>query len=209
MKKLAILGSGDLGRQIAHFAVVDGHYEEVVFLDDFTNEKQVRGHEVLGKSDETERYFEKGRFDELIIGIGYKHLDKRAEFYELLSKKVPFGKIVHSSCWADVTSKIFPGTVVYPSCCIDAFAEVKENSIINISSTIAHHSSIGRHCFLSPGVVIAGFVNIADNCIIGINATVIDNIKISSGIQLGGATVVTKDLTKKGLYVGSPARFIR
>lgn len=209
MKKLAILGSGDLGQQIANFAISDGHYGDVIFFDDFTKEKQVNGHEVLGKSNDIENHFEKATFNELIIGIGYKHLDKRAEFYDFFSKLVPFGKIVHSSCWVDDSAKIRPGTVIYPNCCIDAFALVKENSVVNISSTIAHDTSIGRNCFLSPGVVIAGFVNIDSNCIIGINSTVIDNIKISSGIQLGGATVVTKDLTKKGLYVGSPARFIR
>ena len=36
MKTLAIIGSGDLGQQIAHYAISDGHYEKVVFFDDFS-----------------------------------------------------------------------------------------------------------------------------------------------------------------------------
>ena len=41
-KTLAIIGSGDLGQQMAHYAISDNHYEKVVFFDDFTSEKEVK-----------------------------------------------------------------------------------------------------------------------------------------------------------------------
>ena len=40
-KVLAILGSGHLGQQIAHFAISDNHFEKVVFFDDFNEEKYI------------------------------------------------------------------------------------------------------------------------------------------------------------------------
>jgi acetyltransferase-like isoleucine patch superfamily enzyme len=46
-------------------------------------------------------------------------------------------------------------------------------------------------------------------CILGINATVIDNITIVSNTQLGGGSVVIKNIEHSGLYVGNPTRFIR
>lgn len=208
-KTLAIIGSGDLGQQIAHYAVADNHYERVVFFDDFSNESYSNGIKILGNSDAIEMEFEKQSFDEILIGIGYKHLKVRKQLFKRFIGKIPFGKIIHSSSWVDKTASIKEGCVIYPFCCIDSKVELEENSIVNISCTIAHDTKIAKHCFLSPRVALAGFVTIDEMCIVGINATVIDNISIVSNTQLGGGSVVVKDLEQPGLYVGNPVRFIR
>lgn len=209
MKTLAIIGSGHLGQQIAHYATTDGHYAKVVFFDDFTIEKEINGYKILGKTNKVLEAFSSEQFNELIIGIGYKHINKRKEFYEMFVNKIPIGTIIHSSCWIDASAKIEKGCVIYPSCIIDANTSIKANTIINISCSIAHDSVIGANCFLSPRVAIAGFVSIGECCVLGINATIIDNVKIVPNTQLGGATVVIKSIEQKGLYVGNPAKFIR
>ena len=107
------------------------------------------------------------------------------------------------------TTIIKEGCVIYPCCCIDAQTVVDYNTILNISCSVAHDSHIGKHCFLSPRVALAGFVTVEEMCILGINATIIDNINIVSNTQLGGGSVVIKDLEHAGLYVGNPIRFIR
>lgn len=209
MKRLAILGSGDLGRQVAHYAIADNHYDEVVFLDDFTTESKIGGIKVIGKSSDAIKLYQDGLFDELIIAIGYHHLQKKREIFESLSGRIPFGKIVHSTTFVDPTAEIGEGCVIYPNCSIDIRSKIGVNTILNNGCTIAHDSRIGAHSFLSPRVAIAGFVSTGVLCNIGINATIIDNIKIGDGIRLGGGTVVTKDLHAAGLYVGNPHRFIR
>ncbi|SHM19275.1 acetyltransferase [Flavobacterium chilense] len=208
-KILAIVGSGDLGQQIAHYAISDNHYDKVVFFDDFTEEKIVNGFRVLGNSNDIESEFELNSFDELIIGIGYKHLSIRKQLFDRFLKIIPFGKIVHSTSWIDSTAKIGVGCVIYPACVIDANASIGNNTILNVSCTVAHDTIVSQHCFLSPRVALAGFIKIEELCIIGINSTIIDNINIISGTQIGGGTVVIKDLQKKGLYIGNPHRFIR
>ena len=209
MKILAIIGSGHLGQQLAHYAIADNHYAKVVFFDDVSTEKYSCGHEILGTSAAIEQCFSENKFDEILIGIGYKHLAVRKSLFEKLSGKIPFGTMIHSTVWVDPTAKIGQGCVVYPGCLIDANAMLSENTIVNIGCTIAHDSVIGKHCFLSPRVAIAGFVKIGDQCIIGINATLIDNISITNQVQLGGGTVVIKNIDSAGLYVGNPSRFIR
>ena len=209
MKTLAIIGSGHLGQQIAHYAISDKHYTKIVFFDDFTQEKEMNGFTILGNSENIELEFAKQSFDEILIGIGYKHLEKRKEIFERLENKIPFGKIIHSSCWVDKTAKVLEGCVIYPNCNIDAYAQIQNNTILNIGCTIAHDTIIGNHCFLSPRVAIAGFVQIEEQCIIGINATIIDNIKIVAKTQIGGGTVVIKNIETKGLYVGNPQKLIR
>ena len=209
MKTLAIIGSGDLGQQLAHYAVADGHYKKVCFIDDFATEFEKVGISIIGKTSDISRLFNENAFDELIIGIGYLHLEKRKEFYEKFKDEIPFGTIIHSSSWIDPTSKIEPGVVIYPSCSVDINATIGANSILNNGCTIAHDTQIGAHSFLSPRVAIAGFVSVGEKCIIGINATIIDNITIVSKTQVGGGTVVVKNIEKSGLYVGNPQRFIR
>lgn len=209
MKTLAIIGAGDLGQQIAHYALSDNHYEKVVFFDDFTTQIKINDCEVLGKTNDIEAAFENKLFDELIIGIGYKHLQIRKELYEKFAIKIPFGKVIHSSSWIDSTAVIAEGCVIYPSCVIDAKAMIKENTILNISCSIAHDTIIGSHSFLSPRVAVAGFVTIEEQCVLGINCTIIDNINIEKNTQIGGGTIVIHSIEKSGLYVGNPAKFIR
>lgn len=209
MKTVAIIGAGDLGQQIAHYALSDYHYEKVVFFDDFTTQKEINNCDVLGKTSDIETAFENKLFDELIIGIGYKHLKVRKEVFEKFAAKIPFGKIIHSSSWVDSTAIIEDGCVIYPSCVIDAKAIIKANTILNINCAIAHDTIVGSHSFLSPRVAVAGFVTIEDQCVLGINCTIIDNITIAKNVQIGGGTVVIQSIDKSGLYVGNPAKFIR
>ncbi|MBP1224039.1 acetyltransferase [Flavobacterium sp. 1355] len=209
MKTLAIIGSGDLGQQIAHYAISDKHYKKVVFFDDFTDKDKINGFCILGKTEAVEQEFLKKSFDELIIGIGYKHLQIRKSLFDRFEKKIPFGKIVHSSSWLDKTVQIKEGSIIYPRCSIDANVIIESNTILNIGCVVAHDSIVGRHSFLSPRVALAGFIKVEEMCIIGINATIIDNIRIVSETQIGGGAVVIKNIENPGLYVGNPVRFIR
>lgn len=206
---LAIIGAGHLGQQIAHYAISDNHYSKVVFFDDFSKDAEVNGLKILGHTSQIETLYSKKAFDELIIGIGYKHLSVRKELYERFHNNIPFGTIIHSSVWKDPTAIVKAGCVIYPRTSLDANVVIKENTILNIACTIAHDSTVESHCFLSPRVAIAGYVTIHEACIIGINATIIDNITITKNVQLGGGTIVTKSINNKGLYVGNPHRFIR
>lgn len=209
MKTLAIIGAGHLGQQIAHYAIADNHYQHVVFFDDISTQTEVCGFPVLGTCEKIEKEFQKRSFDELIIGIGYKHLEVRKLLYEKHCKYIPFGKIIHSSCWVDSTAIIQQGCVIYPSCTIDANAMIAENTVLNLACTIAHDTTIGKHCFVSPRAAIAGYVKVDEMCVVGINATLIDNISISTGTQIGAGTVVIKTIQEPGLYVGNPHRFVR
>jgi len=206
---LAIIGAGDLGQQIAHYAIHDNHYDDVVFFDDFTTSTEIAGHKVLGKTSDVASFYSHQVFTELLIGIGYKHLDIRKKLFNQFENKIPFGTLIHSTCWIDQTATVKPGCVLYPNCSVDAHATINSNSILNINCSISHHSQVGAHCFLSPRVAMAGFVLIEEQVIIGINATIIDNLKICKNTQIGGGTVVIGDILNGGLYVGNPAKFVR
>ena len=210
MKRLAIIGSGDLGQLIAHHAFDDNHYQIAGFFDDFRAPGDLAGdYPVLGGVEAIWSQFQAGQFDELMIGIGYKHLAVRRALFQRFFGQVPLGRIVHSSASIDASCRLGAGVFVLPGCVLDCKVVLADNVLLSTACTIAHDSQVGAHTFMSPRVAVAGFVQIGEGCNIGINTTLIDNITIGDSIQTGGGTVVIKSLGQSGLYVGNPARFVR
>lgn len=210
MKRIAIIGSGHLGQQIAYHVHQDTEDQVVAFFDEFqTKATLIQNIPVIGGNSDVLKEFEIDAFDEILIAIGYKHIDFKKHIFEELKNKIPFYTFIHSSVYRDPSSNIGQGSVIYPGCIIDQEVVIGENVLVNVSCTIAHDTEIGSNSFLSPSVAIAGFVNIGEQCIVGINSTIIDNINISPKTQIGGGTVVINHIEKPGLYVGNPARFVR
>jgi len=210
MKKIAIIGSGDLGQLIAHHCLADKQAKVVGFFDDFkTKSDVVDDIPVLGGVNDIKGLFDAKAFDELILAIGYKHFEFRSSVFEKFQGQIPFATLIHSSCFVDTSCKIGEGVCLLPGSTLDRNVIIQPNVLINVGCTIAHDSTIDTHTFLSPSVSVAGFVKIGSKCNIGINATIIDNISITNTVQIGGGTVVIKDIKNEGLYVGNPARFIR
>lgn len=208
-KILAIIGGGDLGQQIAYHAISDNHAEAIVFFDDFSQNKLINGCQVLGRIDDVLDCYNNGLFTHSIIGIGYKHMKVRSEIFKKFSDKIPFLNIIHSSSRIDSSVKLGKGIVMYPGSILDANVVIGNNVLINIGCVIAHDTTVESDCFLSPSVNLAGFVNVGAQSILGINCTVIDNIDIVSNTQIGGGSVVVKNINKKGLHVGNPVHFVR
>lgn len=199
MKKLAVIGGGDLGKQIAYHAANCG-YEFVGFFDDYATN-------ALGKIEHVESGYTDGLFDELMMGIGYKHMAVREELYLSYRTKIPFGKVIHPSAVIDSSCTIGFGSFIYPGCTLDMNVEIGENVSVNAGCIIAHDSKIGSHSMLSPGVVVSGFVDVQEKVNLGTGTKVIDNITLGPGVRTGAGAVVTQNFTQPGLYVGVPAKF--
>lgn len=208
--RLAIVGGGDLGRIIAHHASFEGMYKVVGFFDDYVEKGTIiNGIEVLGSLLDIEDNYAKNGFDLIILAIGYNHLKFRKKLYNSLKMKFEFASVIHPYSFVDKTSVIGQGVCIFPGTTIGANVVIKDDVLINLDCTISHDSVIKSHTFLSPRVAIAGFSVIGECCNIGINTVVIDNITITNQVQTGGGTVVVKNITEKGVYLGNPSRFLR
>jgi acetyltransferase-like isoleucine patch superfamily enzyme len=114
---------------------------------------------------------------------------------------------------------------------VGPFVEIQKGVRINDNTRISSHSFIcekviiGKNCFIGHGVMFTNdkFSNgkrahgdkkkwlptlIEDNILIGSNSTILP-VKIVSGCVIGAGSVVTKDITKKGVYAGNPAKLIK
>jgi sugar O-acyltransferase (sialic acid O-acetyltransferase NeuD family) len=207
MKRLAIIGSGDLGAQIAHHAKDSGLYEPIGYFDDYEKHGTVKnGLPIVGSTEDVLGVFKKGAFDKLMIGIGYKHLKVRASLFQKFKGQIPFASILHRSCFIDKSCIIGEGVFIYPGCKLDMNVVVKDNALLNIGCVIAHDTVIGENSFLGPAVNVAGFVKIDESVNLGIGTVVVDNIRIGTGVRTGGGAVVIETILEPGLYVGVPAK---
>jgi len=117
------------------------------------------------------------------------------------------------------------GTFVGP------FVEIQSGAVIGKRCKIQSHAfvcdlvTIGDDCVVSHGVM---FINdlfktggpanrnrelwastkIGNHVCIGTNSTILA-VKICDHVVIGAGSVVTKDITKPGIYAGNPAKFLR
>lgn len=207
--KIAIIGSGELGKSIAHYALDNG-YMVVGFYDDFQQAETVFGIPVLGKLNKIEVDYSNGLFDALVCAIGNYHFNFREHVFNKYHHElgIPFATIIDKSCHVDKTARIGAGVVMFPTALVDKGCVIENNVLLNVGVTIAHDSRVNEHSFLFPRVAIAGFSTIGKRCMVGINSTIVDNITVCDDVRMGG-TLLIHDVTEPGLYVGVPARFVK
>lgn len=123
------------------------------------------------------------------------------------------------------------GCDIGDECFVGPFVEVQTGSVIGAHTRVQSHAficegvSIGEHCFVSHGVMFINDVwaaggpaggdkrkwketRIGDHVSIGSNATILP-VSVCDHVVIGAGSVVTKDLSKPGIYCGSPAVFLR
>ena len=114
---------------------------------------------------------------------------------------------------------------------IGPFTEIQKDVVIGERCKVQSHSficelvTIGHDCFIGHGVM---FVNdlfseggpargkkelwketqIGNHVSIGSNATILP-VNICDNVVIGAGSVVTKSITKPGIYAGNPAKFLR
>ncbi len=210
MKRLAIVGAGELGRQILHLSLQDSEITVVGFYDDNipAGTTATGPCKVVGATKDILRDYHANAFDCLAIAIGYRHMNQRKALFDRFSTKIPFVTLVHSSCQIDGSAKIGNGTMLYPGCIIDKNVVVEDNVLLNLGVVIAHDSVVGSHCYLAPRAVLSGFVSVRDRCFLGTGAIISDTIEIVSNCIVGAGAVVVKNIDEGGVYVGNPAKKI-
>lgn len=117
------------------------------------------------------------------------------------------------------------------NCFIGPFVEIQKGVIIGDNTKVQSHAficemvSIGNKCFVSHGAM---FINdtfssggpaggdqtkwkptkIGNHVSIGTNATILP-VQICDNVVVGAGSVVTRNITEPGVYVGNPAKKIR
>lgn len=209
-RRLLVVGSQSLGRQVAHHARTWGGWDVAGFVDDFrpAGETTPDG-PVLGRLADLPRLRDEGAFDGVFPAIGYRHMEFRVGLVGRLGADLPWATLVHPSCVVDPSASVGRACLLLAGCLLDAAARLADGVLLHPGCSVSHDSTIGEGSFLGPRVTVAGDATIGRGCFLGVGTTVSDSVRVADGVRTGAGTVVVRDLDAPALYVGAPARRIR
>lgn len=208
MKKLALIGAGSHSDAI--FSMINFSTYKIVGYFDDKDIVEYNSFPILGTIEQSKEFLARGEIDNVFISIGDN--DKRKEIFDFLKENhyeqminiiAPTATVLNVD--AIQGKNIFVGHMVF----LGAEVIVNDNSIVNTCSVVEHHTQIGMHCNVAPNSTMNGLIKLGNNCYLGSSATVIQAIEICDDVFIGASATVTKNIDKPGLYVGTPAKFLR
>lgn len=201
MTRAAIIGFGDLGRQI--MSMVRPSRAPVIFDDACFS----RGdHDSFPFNDFLDERF---RDCDFYLGLGYHHLDRKEETAAALlnaGRRLP--AFVHPSSHVDPSCHVSDGCVVYPMCGLGSGVVLDIAVLVNNAAVVSHDSRVGPAAYLSPGVVLSGRVSVGRAAFLGTGVLVSHDRRIGAGARIGIGSVVTTDIPDGRSAIGNPIRLL-
>lgn len=206
--RLILVGGGGHCKSVIEAAESAGY--QILGVLDLPEEvgKEVLSTKVIGTDDDILAYVDKAEF---VITVGFiKNPAIRIKLYNKI--KEAGGKlatVIASTAYVSKYAEIGEGTVVLHKAFVNAGAKVGKNVILNTMTDVDHDAVIGDFTHLSAGVLVAGEAKVGDRCFCGIGSTIQHTRTVTSDVILGAGTIVVKDISEPGVYIGSPAKLLR
>lgn len=81
--------------------------------------------------------------------------------------------------------------------------KIGKHSILNRGNQIGHDTIIGNYFSAMPGSIVSGNCKIGDRVYLGTNSSVKEKIEICDDVTIGLNTGIVKNISDKGIYIGS------
>ncbi|MFC7786758.1 acetyltransferase [Rossellomorea sp. GCM10028870] len=202
--KLLIIGASGHGKVVADIALKMNKWDSISFMDDDESIESSMGIKVVGKSNDA---LELVKDYDIFVGIGNNTIREKIQ-NELEENGASIPTLIHPNAVIGEQVILASGTVVMAGVVINCGTNIGKGCILNTSSTIDHDNIIEDYVHISPGAHLAGTVKVGKRSWLGIGSIVSNNVNITSGCTIGAGTVVVKDITEAGTYVGVPMRKI-
>lgn len=189
MNKIAIVGSGGLGREILGIIksinCVHEKWEFIGFYDDNYSSELINGYPIIGGIDDLNTITEELY---VIIGIGAP-LVKQKIHNKINNKFILYTNLIHPSVvmYSNKYVKLGEGIVIGANCVLTVNISLGNHVYLNTSSVLAHDVSIDDYTMVMPTVSVSAGAKIGKCVFIG-NGVKIDypvNIKDGSIIKTG------------------------
>ena len=98
-------------------------------------------------------------------------------------------------------------SLVHRSCFGDTVIE--DDAKVCVMCNVGHNTRIGKRTYLAPGVKLGGGTQVGSDCFLWQNVVTHSQVKICDMVMIGNNSYVHEDIDLPGIYVGSPAKFIK
>lgn len=200
--KLAIIGAGGHGREIASIArSLHGERVSISFWDDGLSIGEYDFGRVEGRVDE----LRSDKASHFVIGIG----DPATRAF--ISNENGFegiepARLVHPSAVIGDRCEIGAGSVVGPGSVITCDTTVGTHTHVHANVVISHNCRLENFIAVTPGVSLAGDVTIREMAWLGVGCTVNRGIEVGRSALVGAGAVVLSDVEAEDVVAGVPAR---
>lgn len=201
-EEIIIVGARGMGRQLLGYLHADG-FAVKGFLDSgISQENWSYPIPILGSPED----WKPAENDRFLVALG--EAKWRKYYVDLLtSRGAKFATFISNKAFIGPNVTIGEGAIIAPTAVITADVTLGKHAILNIHTSISHDCVIGDYVTLSPGSRIPGRCALGEDVFLGVNASLIPDIRLARGTQVGAGAVVTKSIAAEGkTLVGVPAR---
>lgn len=205
---LFIYGAGATGREIldiiARQRQVSLAWDKVFFVDDVTQERELRGVAILRFEEmlaSTEPY-------ECVIALGEPSLRERLH-EKLRAHGVRLATVIDPQTTISASARLGDGCIVGPGSFISCDTVLGENVFLEINCIVGHDIRIGDHSVISSCSVLGGQSRIGRAAFVGMNASIREKVEIGNNSIVGMASAVFNSVGDGLIALGNPARVVQ
>lgn len=209
----AVYGKSGFGREtipIIRERMKNDEIEQLVFIDDETEKKNVNGYNVWS----FEHYSSLKDVNKQVVIAIADAVTRKKLAEKCAAQNMHFMSVLARSHLRLDECHIGEGAIFSPFTTLTSNIQIGVHFHCNIYSYVAHDCVIGDYVTFAPGVKCNGNVHIGNGAYVGTGAilrqgTTSQPLRIGAGAIVGMGAVVTKDVPANAVVVGNPARILQ
>lgn len=210
MKEIVIIGSGGFAKEVAFLIEEINKLNKIWSFLGFIDKEVGKKNGKYSIINNDEWLIKLKNEMHVAIGVGDPKLIKKLSHKLAQNPCLKFPNIIHPNANGDWKMiELGMGNIVTSGINFTTDIQIGSFNVFNLSCTIGHDAIIGSYNVFNPTVNISGGVKMGDEVLIGTGAQILQYVKITDKTIVGAGSVVTRDITESGTYVGIPARKIK
>lgn len=210
-RPLVIVGAGGHGQEVLWVAarmsleLIGGGWNVMGFVDDRLSlrGRTIEGLPVLGTVQEF-LFSHAGRPLFFHCAVGNNHQRQKLTKV-MLSEGFQPATIIDPLAIVSPRASIGLGAYIAPRVYIGPLAQIGEYALINVASSIGHHSVMGAFTQACPGVRVNGHCEVEKLAFLGSNSVIHPGKRVGQNTTVAANSFVVRDTPPNSLVVGVPA----
>ncbi len=210
MKRLLIVGAGDLGRETFQWARdIEKHsgikWEVIGFLDDNLQalDKYNKSDWILGTVNE----YEPLPGDELVVAIA-DPATKTDLFHRLSAKGAAFTTLIHPTVLLPDEYSIGKDVIIGPGSIVSIEVTIADCVIVNTLTVVGHDVVIESGCVISDYCDLMGHCYLEENVFLGSGVQILPSVRVGKNAKVGAGSVAIRRVKADTTVFGNPAKII-